>query len=117
MDLTIRLFALSPTVKTGPFLVPFKTPSNVSSRSCARGRTAPWQRTHEALNNGWISLVKVMPLWVEAGGSWLQSTWAIAERLTVTQPVRTRVLKYFMGWLSWLSASKRCPIQRARHAK
>ena len=48
-----------------------------------------WHPTHDALNNGRMSLVKVRPVCGEAGGSLLQSmSAAVAERVYAAQPDR-----------------------------
>lgn len=101
MALTIRLLALSPAVRTGPSLDPFKTPSSESRRSWARGRCAPWQRTHVAFKMGAMSLSNVTPVWVDAGGNLLQSTSA-AESLAVARPAAARMIAVFIwNWFGW----------------
>jgi hypothetical protein len=93
--LTIRLLALSPGLSTGPSLAPFNTPSSESSLSRALGRSPLWQRTQEALKIGAMSLSKVTPVSVAAGGSLLQSTGA-AESCPAARPVAANISAVFI---------------------
>ena len=55
-------------------------------------RGPPWQGMQDALNSGWMSLVKVRPVLVEGGGNWLTSIAAAAENAS---PPPTKTVNNF----------------------
>jgi hypothetical protein len=71
-DNTRSLWALSPALRTGPSLLPFRVAARESSaRPCAGflGPLLPWQGMQLDWKIGLMSVSKVTPVFVEAGGN------------------------------------------------
>ena len=95
---TRGLLAELPLTMDSPFSPPLREASRESSRSLPFCFSAPWHLTQDFSKMGLMSLSKVRPVLVAAGGSLLTSTSA-AERETAAEIAvrRGRMTIAFIG--------------------